>query len=166
MEAATPAPDPVGQSNKTVLIVLGSIIAVVAIGVIVYFATHTSKQDKALQAVCTARADIKGRVAILASTDVANFSLDSFKANVNGIRSDLQTIKDNQSELKPNRKQQIQQANSQFTSSVTSTLKGLGTSLSINNAQTKLKAAGQQLVAAYQSSLQPVDCTGVTLNTN
>jgi flagellar basal body-associated protein FliL len=164
MEASAPEPNPVAKSNKTVLIVLGSILAVVAIGLVVFFATRTSKEEKALQAVCTARADIKTQVNNLASTNVSNFTVNGFKASVNSIRADLQTIKDNQADLGKDRKAEIQQANSQFTSSVTSTLKSLGTSLSINNAQDKLKQVGQGLISAYQSSLEPVDCTGVKLN--
>lgn len=161
MEASSPSPDPVAKSNKTVLIVLGSILLVVVLGLAVYFATRTSEEDKALQAVCTARQDIQTRVDRLASTTVANFTLNGFKADVSGIANDLQTIKANESKLKPNRKQEIQQANAQFSSAVTSTLKSLGTSLSLENAQTKLTEAGKQLVDSYKSTLQPVDCSGV-----
>lgn len=164
MEASTPAPDPVAKSNKTVLIVLGSILLVVVLGLIVYFVTRTSEEEKALQAVCTARADINKRVESLAATTVTNFTINGFKENINGLVTDVRTIKDNQSKLKPDRKQQIQQANEQFGSEVTNTLKSLGTSLSIENAQEKLKTAGEQLVSTYRTTLQPVDCSGVKLD--
>lgn len=171
MEASTPTPspsstDPVAKSNKTVMIILGSILLVVVLGIVVYFVTRTSEQDKALQAVCTARQDIKTRIDRLASTNVANFTLNGFKADVNGIAEDLQTIKANQDKLEPNRKQQIQTANSQFGSAVTSTLKSLGTSLSLENAQSKLTQAGKQLVNSYQQSLEPIDCSGVDTGSN
>lgn len=161
MEASTPAPDPVAKSNRTVLIVLGSILLVVALGLIVFFVTRTSQEEKALQAVCSARADIQNRVDNLASTTVTNFTVDGFKSDVNGIVNDLKTIKDNQSELDVDRKQQIQQATEQFGSEVSSTLRSLGTSLSLENAQAKLKTAGQQLIDSYKATLQPVDCSGV-----
>lgn len=161
MEAATPAPGPVAKSNKTVLMILGSIVVVLALGLIAYFATRTSAEEKALQAVCTARADVQQRVESLAATTVTNFTINGFKANVNGIATDLKTIKDNQAKLKPDRKQQIQQANNRFGSEVTNTLRSLGTSLSIDNAQEKLKTAGQQLIQSYKDTLGPVDCSGV-----
>ncbi len=161
MEASTPAPDPVAKSNRTVMIVLGSILLVVVLGLIVFFVTRTSKEEKALQAVCTARQDIQTRVDNLASTTVTNFTVDGFKSDVNGIVQDLKTIKDNQADLDPDRKQQIQQANEQFGSEVSSTLRSLGTSLSLENAQAKLKSAGEQLVESYKTTLQPVDCSGV-----
>lgn len=163
MEASQPAPDPVAKSNKTVAIVLGSILVVVALGLIAYFATRQSPEEKALAAVCTARADIQQRVENLSSMTVSNFTLNGFKADVNGIANDLKTIKNNQAELKPDRRAQIQQANSQFGSAVTSTLKSLGTSLSLENAEAKLKTAGQQLVDTYKTTLQPVDCSGVDI---
>lgn len=161
MEASTPNPDPVAKSNKTVAIVLGSILLVVVLGLIVFFVTRTSEEDKALQAVCSARADIQKRVDSLASTTVTNFTVNGFKDDVTAISNDLKTIKDNEAKLNPNRKQEIQQANQQFSDAVTSTLRGLGTSLSIENAQAKLKTAGQQLVSSYKETLQPVDCSGV-----
>lgn len=163
MEASTPPSAPAAKSKKPVFLVLGSLLAVIVLGAVVYFATHTSKEDKALQAVCASRADIKDRVNALASTTVANFTLDGFKQNVGAISSDLSTIRANQSKLEPSRKQQVQAANQQFANSVTTTLKSLGTSLSISNAQEKLKAAGQELVSSYQQTLQPVDCSGVDI---
>ncbi|MFT4049252.1 MAG: hypothetical protein QM648_05360 [Solirubrobacterales bacterium] len=167
MEASAPSPDPVAdpvsQSNKIVLIVFGSILAVAALGLVVYFATHTSKEEKALQAVCTARADIATRVQNLASTTVTNFTVDGFKDDVNGIASDLKTIKNNQADLGVDRKAQIQQANAKFGSAVTGILKSFGTSLSIANAKEKFQTAGQQLIASYKQTLEPVDCTGIKL---
>lgn len=165
MEASAPQGDPVAGSNRIAWIIVGSLFVVVALGLIVYFATRESPEEKALQAVCTARADIEARVESLASTTVTNFTLNGFKENVNGIASDLKTIKDNQANLEPNRKQQIQQANQQFEQEVTSTLKSLGTSLSIDNAQQKLETAGRQLIDSYKQTLKPVDCSGVDIGT-
>lgn len=163
MEASNSAPDPVAKSNKTVLIVLGSLLLVVVLGLIVYFVTRTSPEEKALQAVCTARQDISKRVDSLAQTNLANFTLDGFKADVNGIMDDLRTIKDNEAKLKPDRKQQIQQANQEFTNEVSNTLSTLGRSLSLENAKTKLESAGKELVTSYKQTLAPVDCSGVKI---
>lgn len=164
MEASTPAPDPAKQSNKIVGIVLGSILVVVALGLIVFFATRQSEEEKALQAVCKSRADIQSRVDELASTTLTNFTLSGFKENVQGISNDVSTIRTNSDKLNPNRKQELQQANQEFETTVVSTLKGLGTVTSISDAQDKLKAAGQQLVDSYRQTLEPVDCSGVDIS--
>jgi biopolymer transport protein ExbB/TolQ len=163
MEASTPPADPVAKSNKTVLVVIGSILVVVILGLVVYFATRQSEEDKALEAVCSSRADIQSRVESLASTTVTNFTLNGFKENVQGISNDVSTIRTNSAKLNPDRKQDIAAANQAFETAVTSTLKSLGTSLSISNAQAKLKTAGEQLVNSYKETLQPVDCSGVNL---
>ena len=161
MEASTPQPDPVAKSNRTVFIVIGSILVVVLLGLLVFFLTRESEEEKALQAVCTSRADIQKRVESLASTNVTNFTLNGFKENVQGISNDVSTIRSNQSKLNPDRKQEIQAANQQFETAVTTALKGLGTSLSLSNVQDKLKTAGQELVNSYKTTLEPVDCSGV-----
>lgn len=164
MEASTPQPDPVAKSNKTVFIVIGSLLVVIVLGLVVFFATRQSEEDKALQAICTSRADIQKRVESLASTTVTNFTLNGFKENVQAISNDVSTIRTNQSKVKPDRKQEIQAANQAFETAVTSTLKSLGTSLSISNAQDKLKTAGEQLISSYKTTLEPVDCSGVDID--
>lgn len=164
MEASAPAPDPVAKSNKTVFIVLGSLLVVIILGLVVFFVTRESEEEKALQAVCSSRADIQKRVESLASTNVTNFTLNGFKENVQGISNDVATIRENQDKLNPNRKQEIQAANQQFEEAVTTSLKSLGTSLSLSNVQDKLKTAGEDLVNSYKTTLEPVDCSGVDIS--
>lgn len=161
MEASAPAPEPAKSSNRVVALILGSVLVVLLLGAVVYFATHESEEDQAMQAICASRADIQTRVAALASTTVANFSLDDFKANVQGISNDVATIRSNYPKARPDARAQLQQANQQFETAVTTTLKSLGTSLSLSNAKDKLKTAGQQLVTSYKDTLEPVDCSGV-----
>lgn len=161
MEASEPKSDPVARSNRTVLLILGSVLVVVLLGVIVFLVTRTSEEEKALQAVCGARQDIAERVDRLAATNVANFTLDGFRADVSGIGNDLRTIKENEPKLGVDRKQQITQANQQFGSEISNVLSTLGRSLSLENAEAKLKTAGQQLVESYKQTLAPVDCSGV-----
>lgn len=164
MEASAPAPDPVAKSNKTVFIVLGSLLVVIILGLVVFFVTRESEEEKALQAVCSSRADIQKRVESLASTNVTNFTLNGFKENVQGISNDVATIRENEAKLNPNRKQEIQAANQQFEEAVTTSLKSLGTSLSLSNVQDKLKTAGEDLVNSYKTTLEPVDCSGVDVS--
>lgn len=164
MEASTPPADPVAKSNRTVLLVLGSLLVVILLGLVVFFVTRESEEEKALQAVCSSRADIQKRVESLASTNVTNFTLNGFKENVQGISNDVATIRKNESKLHPDRKQEIQAANQQFEDAVTTSLKSLGTSLSLSNVQDKLKTAGEDLVNSYKTSLEPVDCSGVDIS--
>jgi flagellar basal body-associated protein FliL len=164
MEAASPTPDPVTKSNKTVLIVLGSILLVVVLGLAVFFATRSSAEEKALQAACTARADIADRVESLASTSITNFTVNGVKNDVTAIYSDLKTIQANESKLHKNRRQEFKQANQEFATAIKSTLSDLGTNLSIDNAADKLATAGKELISSYKETLEPVDCSGVKLD--
>jgi flagellar basal body-associated protein FliL len=152
---------PESKSNKTVFIVVGGLLLVAVLAVAVYFLTKESKEEKALQAVCGARQDIKAKVVSLATTTPQTFTLEKFKSDVTGITDDLETIKTNEAKLKPNRKQEIQAANEQFKDALTTTITGLGTSISVKNAKTKFAEAGQELITSYKNTLEPVDCTGV-----
>ena len=161
MEASPPAQDPVKKSNRTVLYIFGGLLLIVAIVAGVFLLTRQSEEEKALEAVCTSRADIAKRVDNIASTGITDFTVNGFKENISGIQNDLKTIKANDAKLNPNRKQEIQSATTEFTNSLTSIAKNLGTDLSLSNAQTKLEQAGTELVSSYKASLEPVDCSGV-----
>lgn len=161
MEASTPAPDPVSSSNRKVFIGLGVLVLVIVAVVAVVLLTGESEEEKALTAVCEARENIQENVQEIAGLSVANFTLDGFRESVDEIREDIKTIQANRDKVNPDRKQEIDQANQAFQTAFTDTIKGLGTSISINNAKDKLSTAGSDLAAAYQSAYGPVDCSGV-----
>jgi valyl-tRNA synthetase len=118
-----------------------------------------SKTEKAQKQVCNARADIKQQVDDLSSLTIATASVDGVKQNVKSIQSSLKQIADAQGTLSEDRRSQVQSATNAFKSEVTSIAQGLRSNLSLSEAGTKLKAAGQQLATSYQQSLGKIDCS-------
>ena len=118
-----------------------------------------SKTEKAQKQVCNARADIKQQVDDLSSLTIATASVDGVKQNVKSIQSSLKQIADAQGTLSGDRRSQVQSATNAFKSEVTSIAQGLRSNLSLSEAGTKLKAAGQQLATSYQQSLGKIDCS-------
>jgi type VI protein secretion system component VasK len=170
MEASTPAPesaptpDPVSSSNKTVAIIAGVVLVVVAVGLIIFFATRQSEEEKALQAVCTSRAEIEQSVTELSGTNVGNFSIDNVKSELDTIRNGIKTIQANEPKLGVDRRAQIKAANQAMANSIKQAANDFIVTSSVNETTANLKAAGQDLVDAYNQSLQPIDCTGVELD--
>jgi chromosome segregation ATPase len=119
-----------------------------------------SSQEKAQKQVCSARSDIQKQVNELQSLTPTTATTTGVKDNLNAIKTDLQKIKDAQSELSSDRQQQVQSANDEFVSQFQSIAGDLGTNLSVSGAQAKLQTALDQLAAAYRSTFAKVDCGG------
>lgn len=170
MEASTPAPesaptpDPVASSNRTVAVIAGLALIVVAVGLIIFFATRTSEEEKALQAVCTSRAEIEESVTELSGTNVGNFSVESVKEELQTIKDGVKTIDANEPKLGVDRRAQIKAANQAMANSISQAAKDFVVTTSVNETVTNLKQAGQDLVDAYNQSLQPIDCSGVKID--
>jgi hypothetical protein len=118
-----------------------------------------SKEDKAKSQVCDARADISKQVDELSSLTLATASVDGIKQNVKAIQDDLGKIKDAQSNLTPERKQQVQSANEAFTQQMKSIASSVGQGISLSDAQTQLKSATSQLATTYKQTLGKIDCS-------
>jgi hypothetical protein len=118
-----------------------------------------SKSDKAQKQVCSARADIQKQVNTLTGLTPTTATVDGVKNSLGAIGDDLKTIAGAQGDLNDERKKQVQAANDQFSSEFTSIVASVGTGISISDAGTKLKAAAQELSAAYQKSFAKVDCS-------
>jgi hypothetical protein len=121
-----------------------------------------SKEEKALESVCNSRATIKKNVDDLTSLTPATVTLDGVKANLSAIQDSLKSIKAAQPDLGPTPKLQIETANQAFGDAVTSSVKQLGTSLSVSGIQKNVTTAAQNLATAYQQALEPVDCSSVS----
>lgn len=158
---ATPPADPVAKSNKQAMYIIVGLLVVVGVVLAIVLLGGESKEEKALAAVCGARADIQKTVDGLVTTDFANFTLDQFKDDVASIQSNLKTIKDNEPNLGVDRRAEIKQATDQFTSTIRSTAGSLLTSTSLNDAQETLEVAASDLATGYRAALEPVDCSGV-----
>jgi hypothetical protein len=133
-----------------VTLALAAALAVAACG--------ESKEDKAKNQVCDARADISKQVNELKGLTAATVTTDGVKSALTSIQNDLQKISDAQGDLNAERKQQVQNATTQFTSSLSSIASDLGQSLSAADAKTQLQTNLQSLADAYQKSLAKVDC--------
>lgn len=158
---ATPPADPVAKSNKQAMFIIVGLLVVIGVVLAIVLLGGESKEDKALAAVCGARANIQTTVDRLVTTDLQDFTLNQFKDDVASIQSDLKTIKDNEPDLGVDRRQEIKQATDQFTSTIRSTAGSLLTSTSLNDAQEKLQTAASDLATGYRAALEPVDCSGV-----
>lgn len=121
-----------------------------------------SKEEKALATVCSARATIKTNVDELTALTPATITLNGVKENLTAIQNSLKSIKAAQPDLGQTPKQQIAEANSTFSSAVTSSVKQLGTSLSLSGLEENVTTAAQELADAYQQALEPVDCSSVS----
>ncbi|HXS45378.1 MAG TPA: hypothetical protein VN751_12185 [Solirubrobacteraceae bacterium] len=117
-----------------------------------------SKEDKAMDSVCSARADIAKQVDHLKGVTPSTATIGDVQQSLKAISSDLSKIKDAQGDLKGDRRAQVQKANDAFTSQLKDTVSNVGKSLSPSGAKTQLTSAVQQLAGAYKTALQPIDC--------
>jgi len=118
-----------------------------------------SKEDKAMKSVCNARADISKQIDHLKSLTPTTATIEDVQSSLTSIGKDLSTITDAQGDLSGDRKAQVQKANQEFSSQVKSITSEAVKSLSLSDATAQLTSALQQLVAAYQQTLQPIDCS-------
>src|SRR6201999_62471 len=98
--------------------------------------------------VCNARSSIKTQVDKLSSLTLTTASVDGVKQSVKSIQSSLKQIADAQGTLSENRRNQVKNATTTFTSEVTSIAQGLTSNLSLSQAASQIKAAGQQLATS------------------
>jgi uncharacterized protein HemX len=117
-----------------------------------------SKEQKAMKAVCSARGEIQTSVNDLKSLTLTTASVNGVKDELNSIKNNVQKITDNEKNLSSDRKQQITQANQEFSQQLQSIASGLTSNLSLSNAASQVKTAGQKLQSAYTSALAPIDC--------
>ena len=73
-----------------------------------------SDEEKALNQVCDARADIQKQVNELSSLTLSTATVDGIKGNLSAIENDLKEIKDAEGNLNDQRKQEVQAANQAF----------------------------------------------------
>jgi uncharacterized protein YjbJ (UPF0337 family) len=136
-----------------------SMIVLLAAAALAVAACGESKEDKAKSQVCDARADIQKQVDTLSGMTLATATVDGIQSSLKAIQSDLGKIKDAQGDLNGDRKQQVQQANEQFTSQLNSIVQSVGTNRSLSEAGPKLKDAATQLSSSYKQTLAKVDCS-------
>ncbi|MGZ4279432.1 MAG: hypothetical protein ACXVFK_18335 [Solirubrobacteraceae bacterium] len=134
--------------------ILLALVAVLALG-----ACGQSKQDKAKNTVCDARADLSKQVDHLKSLTISTATTSDVQQSLKAIGDDLNKIKNAQGDLADQRRKEVQAANQAFTSQVQAVVSNVGKNLSLSNAQAQLTAAVQQLATAYQQTFAKVNCS-------
>ena len=56
------------------------------------------------------------------------------------------------------RKKEVESATQTFGAEVESTIRGLGSSVSLSEAQSQIKSSAQKLVNSFNQNLAPIDC--------
>ena len=117
-----------------------------------------SKEEKASNQVCDARADIQKQVNTLKGLTISTATTSQITKSLNAIGDDLAKIKDAQGDLNDERKKEVQQANKDFESSVKSIASDLGTATSLSDAKSQLSAALQKIATSYEQTFAKIDC--------
>jgi hypothetical protein len=134
-------------------------LAVILCAALALAACGTSKEDKAMNSVCSARADIGKQVDKLRGLTLSTATLQDVQQSLRAIGDDLSKIKSAQGDLKGDRQKQVQQANDAFTSQVKDIVGSIGRNLSASDAGSRFTTAAQQLASGYRRAFAPVDCS-------
>jgi hypothetical protein len=117
-----------------------------------------SQAEKASAQVCTARDDIAKHVDQLKGMTLSTATTSQIKQSLQAIKDDMAKIGDAQSDLSDERRNDVQVANDQFTSSVRDTVKSIGSTVSVEQAKSRLHEAFQQLETTYRTTFAKLDC--------
>ena len=117
-----------------------------------------SAQDQAARQVCTARADIQTQVDTLTTLSAGSATKADVTSTLDAITTDLQKIKDAQTDLSPERKQQVQDATTAFGTQLKDIVRETVAGLATTDAKTQAENAAASLKSAVTESLQPIDC--------
>ena len=115
-------------------------------------------QDQAAKDVCAARADIEAQVDTLATVGTGNATRNDVTAALEAITTNLQTMRAAQADLTPERKQQVQDAVTEFGTQLQAVVREAVASQSKADAKTQATDAAASLKTAVSESLQPIDC--------
>jgi hypothetical protein len=118
-----------------------------------------STSDKAMADVCAARDDMSQHVDQLKGLTIGTATTSQISDSLQAIREDLSKIADARGDVSDDRRQQIDAANTKFTSAVRSTLVDVGKTVSAQDAAAQLKNASERLVASYKESFSTLDCS-------
>ena len=118
-----------------------------------------SKEETAQSSVCDARAGIQKQVQELDGLTASTVTLDGVKSSLKSIGDDLTKIKNAQSDLSGDRKNEAEQAWQTFRAEVKTIRENLLTSLSAADAKQQLTSSFDDLAASFRTAFAPVDCS-------
>lgn len=140
-----------GRLISVLAVWLGATCALVACG--------ESEEDKAQSKVCDARANIQRHVDDLADLTITTASIEQVTRNLEAIRDDLQTIADEQGDLEPERRQQVEEAGKRFRSQLQATAQDVvGGTASGEEAGARVGSALDELAKSFRETYAPLDC--------
>ena len=139
--------------HRLVAAILGSLVLAVA------GCGGDSAEQKAQAKVCGARAEIQKSIGSLKDLSASTVTVDGVRQQLQSIRKDLGTLRNAQGDLNGDRKKAVQQANSEFASTIKEVGQTVLRSTSAADAKTQLKNAADQLESTYKSTLSPIDCS-------
>jgi hypothetical protein len=143
-----------GQMKLHALLVLAALLGPAALA-----ACGESDEEKAQNAVCDARADIEERLDDLAELTITSASIDQVTNNLEAIRDDLQKIADQQGDLEPERREEVEQAGKKFRSELGKTAEDLiSGATSGEEAGARARSSLQDLANSLQTAYEPVNC--------
>jgi hypothetical protein len=117
-----------------------------------------STASTASSQVCSARDGIEAEVQTLTSLSAGSATKANVTSSLNAVKADLQKMKDAQPDLAPARKQQVENAVTDFGTQLNQIIRQTIAGLSKTDAQTQAKDAAASLGAAVEKSLQPISC--------
>src|SRR5689334_5698068 len=135
------------------------LVAVGLLGGLASCGSGESKEQKALNQVCDARADIQKQVNELSSLTASTATVDGIKSSVSAIGSDLTKIKDATPQLNEQRKKEVQSATQAFEGEVSSTINGLTSTTSLSQAGSQIQSSAQKLAQSFKQALAPISCS-------
>jgi hypothetical protein len=118
-----------------------------------------SAEEKAQKQVCDARDGIQQQVDSLKALTPATFTTDAVTESLESIKSDLSDMRDAQSDLGDDRRQQVESANQAFAGQIEDTVKQVGRSITASDAADQVTQALQQLATGYEQAFSRVDCS-------
>jgi two-component sensor histidine kinase len=117
-----------------------------------------SDEDKAKADVCDARDDIRTQVQELQDLTLGTATVDQVKSHLTAIGDDLKKIADAQDQLSESDRKQVDEANKEFRSKLTTLGGDIGQSVSLEDAAQQLKSDFADLATTYEQALGPIDC--------
>lgn len=117
-----------------------------------------SAQDRAAKQVCNARNDVQAQVQTLTTLSAGSASKADVTSALSAIRTDLRKMKDAQSDLAPERRQEVQDAAAAFETELKDIARQTVAGLATGDAKTQAANAAASLKSAVNESLQPIDC--------
>lgn len=118
-----------------------------------------SDEEKAQNAVCDARADIERRVDDLAGLTITSVSIDRVTSNLEAIGDDLNTIADEQEQLSPERRREVEQAGERFRSQLETTARDLVSGETTGEeAGAAVGSSLDDLAKSFREAYAPVEC--------